>query len=385
MNKTFMYTGLGLVAAITSTVALAYTPTDSTITKLDSAVNALENIIDDKGESTRSAIISLLSAYQTKYTNNEAALYVLNYLIEGIATWDTAITIMDGDYTGSYTISDSTYGTEVSIIVENGVRKITSNALPNHETGEFPNAANPNTISEQSKSWEFTTSPTYIGNETWASDNGVAVNGIKYQLETAERVTCESGEKYRVEAQQTVIDVIGLDFNNAHVQPTGEYHYHGVPTGLVDQLSWDDLIHVGFASDGFAIYYSANNSYSTSYQLVDEAREWTACTYQGRETMDIAIAWSTPDWTYDTDWEFVEGLGNLDACNGTYIDGEYVYFMTENFPYGPRCMNGEYSNAMGGWGWQWGNDQWPGGTTGERPEGGPGWERPEGDMPPMDK
>ena len=29
---------------------------------------------------------------------------------------------------------------------------------------------------------------------------------------------------------------LGIDANNAHVQPTGAYHYHGVPTGLLRDL-----------------------------------------------------------------------------------------------------------------------------------------------------
>lgn len=42
---------------------------------------------------------------------------------------------------------------------------------------------------------------------------------------TAETVTCTTGGTFRVEAIQDIYD-LGLDFNNAHVQPTGEYHYH---------------------------------------------------------------------------------------------------------------------------------------------------------------
>lgn len=53
---------------------------------------------------------------------------------------------------------------------------------------------------------------------------------------------------------------------------------------------------------------------------------------------------TTPDGTYDLDWEFQEGLGNLDSCNGAYVDGEYGYFITEDFPFGPRCLNGETSS-----------------------------------------
>ena len=129
---------------------------------------------------------------------------------------------------------------------------IDTNAIPDHETGDFPNGGNPNSISEQDLTWEFTTSPTYIGGASFARTSGVAVNGVKFEPGTAETATCTSGERYSIEALQEVYD-LGLDFNNAHVQPTGEYHYHGISALLVDAYeSDDDLVHVGFASDGFA-------------------------------------------------------------------------------------------------------------------------------------
>ena len=56
--------------------------------------------------------------------------------------------------------------------------------------------------------------------------------------------------------------------NNAHVQPNGMYHYHGLPIGLIQtQKKPDDLIHVGFAGDGFKIYASMKNKFKSSYQL----------------------------------------------------------------------------------------------------------------------
>ena len=45
---------------------------------------------------------------------------------------------MSFDYTGEYTLSNSTYGTQVEVTIDNDVRTIVSNALANHETGEFP-------------------------------------------------------------------------------------------------------------------------------------------------------------------------------------------------------------------------------------------------------
>jgi hypothetical protein len=51
------------------------------------------------------------------------------------------------------------------------------------------------------------------------------------------------------------------------------------------------------------------------------------------------------DGTFGADWEYVEGLGDLDACNGRVdtfvVDGAvrtaYAYFLTDTFPFIPRC------------------------------------------------
>ena len=41
---------------------------------------------------------------------------------------------------------------------------------------------------------------------------------------------------------------LGIDFNNAHVQPTGEYHFHGVSAPAMAGMEYDptqDLVHIG--------------------------------------------------------------------------------------------------------------------------------------------
>ncbi|MFO1162141.1 MAG: YHYH protein [Reyranellaceae bacterium] len=47
---------------------------------------------------------------------------------------------------------------------------------------------------------------------------------------------------------------LGIDQNKAHVQPDGSYHYHGLPTGLIDRLGGRGMgLLVGWAADGFPI------------------------------------------------------------------------------------------------------------------------------------
>ena len=350
---------LGLVLISIWSVS-AYTPSTELESRLEIATKRINEIIVDKWNSYRAQFITILDTYKTNYTEDERASYILNYISDnliGLALNDVLITppiivSSDGDYTGSYSISDNIYGTEVEVIVQWAARTITSNALANHEVWEFPRAWNPNPISAQEKTWILTTNPIYTGNETWVKESGVAYNGVKFELETAEKVICSSWEIYKIEAQQNIFN-LGLDDNLAHVQPTGEYHYHWVPELLIDTLEWDDLVHVWYANDGFPLYYSKQGSYTPSFEIKTEARQGTDCSYVARTTTDIEIDGTSPDWTFDLDWEYTKGLWNLDACNGATVNWEYIYFITENFPYGPRCLNGEVVE-QGPKQWEWG-------------------------------
>ncbi|SDR67617.1 YHYH protein [Christiangramia echinicola] len=253
------------------------------------------------------------------------------------------------NYFKSYTLEDAQYGTKTVVTVAGNIREISTNALPNHETGTFPNEGNPNTIKPQNRSYSIPVTPKYTGKAQWVREPGVALNGVKFEPETAEAVLCESGERYRVEAKQNLIDM-GLDKNNAHVQPTGAYHYHGTPTSMIEKFdTGQDLVHIGFAKDGFAIYYSKSGAYSPSFRLYDENREGEDCAYdRPGNHLDVSIENSKPDGTFVSDWEYVEGLGNLDECNGTEINGTYAYLVTDSYPYVPRCLMGEFEEEQHG-------------------------------------
>ena len=266
----------------------------------------------------------------------------------------------EGGYLGSYNLIDLEYGTTVSVIVEGGERLIESNSLPNHDTGAFPNDGNPNTISEQALSYAFPAEPTFSGQATFAQTAGVAVNGVPFEPGTGESVACGSGENYRIEALQSVYN-LGLDFNNAHVQPTGKYHYHGISLLLVEAYQQDnDLVHVGFAADGYLMYYSKSGAYSPSYSLADEPRSGSDCVPSGPNGTAFDLDGSVADGTYTSDWVYSEGAGDLDQCNGITLNGEYAYIVTDQFPYVSRCLNGEFAGAGGP----------PQGGAGGPPQGG---------------
>jgi hypothetical protein len=255
---------------------------------------------------------------------------------------------LGSDYLGSYTIDDTGFDTKVVVTVDadSDIRRIDSNALPNHETGEFPNSGNPNTISAQNRSVKYPLTPTFSGTAINAREPGVAINGVKFAPGTAERATCGSGEVYAIEAIQDVTD-LGLDFNNAHVQPTGEYHYHGVANMLVEAFDTDlDLVHVAFAADGHMMYYSKSSAYQSSYKLGTGTREGIDCTYtsggQDGTTIDFG---STKDGSVASDWDYNMSNGDLDECNGIAVNGQYIYLITNDYPYIPRCLMGEFTES----------------------------------------
>ncbi|MCL7764664.1 YHYH protein [Polaribacter sp. Z014] len=250
-------------------------------------------------------------------------------------------THVKADYFDSYVLRSPIYGTETVVTIKGGERKMVTNALPNHRTGAFPRKGNPNTISAQDKAYTFTLNPKYTGKPTWVREPGIALNGVKFEPGTAEVVVCETGENYRVEAFQDKID-LGLDFNHAHVQPTGEYHYHGTPTSVIEEFdAGKDLVHVGFAHDGFPIYYSKSSVYKPSYKLLEGTREGEDCVYTNpKQTIKMDVN-DDHDGTFGSDFEYIVGSGDLDECNGITIDGKYMYLVTNEFPYVSRCLMGE--------------------------------------------
>ena len=50
---------------------------------------------------------------------------------------------------------------------------------------------------------------------------------------------------------------------------------------------------------------------------------------------------------FTQDYEYIEGLGDLDECNGRFgatpefPDGIYYYVVTDDFPFFTRCLKGE--------------------------------------------
>ena len=261
-------------------------------------------------------------------------------------------------------------------------RILSGNGIPNHEVGTFPNADNPNTISEQNINEAFTLCPTIV------SENGepvggpagaiaYAINSVKFDPGTAGRCNDEGecslaqGEgNWNIEALGHETFDFGDDMNHAHVQPNGQYHYHGMPELLIDFLGDNQgMTLVGWASDGFPVYarygYADPNdstseliSLQPSWKLQDTPDEGRPDTLtallggpgQGTTYPNIPI----PMGAFTQDFEYEEDYGDLDECNGRvgvtpeFPDGIYYYMVTDDFPFFTRCLKGEITTGGGG-------------------------------------
>src|SRR5437016_4392394 len=56
-------------------------------------------------------------------------------------------------------VAAGSYKHECQMVIKEGYRYITSNGIPDHPTGQFPNRGNPNSISPQNYHFRITLSP----------------------------------------------------------------------------------------------------------------------------------------------------------------------------------------------------------------------------------
>jgi len=232
-------------------------------------------------------------------------------------------------------------------------RVLTANGVAQHDTGAYPNRGNPNGISEQSYELRVPAQPKLTGRVTALkhSNFGLSVQGVPFDPGAAEWYQGIRNSQWQYEALSGAV-ALGIDEHHAHVQPTGAYHYHGLPTGLLDSLKVQSAMHsplVGWAADGFPIYAlhgfsdaasgKAISEQTSSYRLKSGYRPSGGNGPGGRY-----------DGTFIADYEYITGSGSLDECNGRltqtpeFPNGTYAYFLTEQWPVIPRCHRGTPSS-----------------------------------------
>lgn len=278
----------------------------------------------------------------------------------------------------------------VEITIQGDYRYIRSNGIPDHDPGQFPNRGNPHTISPQSYTLRVPVRPEKAARPTPVPHNlfGVALNGVVFDPGTAEFWNRDRNSGWNYDALSGKIN-LGLDQSNAHVQPSGAYHYHGLPRGLIRKLSQENrMTMVGYGADGFPVYAESGyrDANDANSGLINLQPSWQL--KEGTRPSGRSGPGGRYDGTFVQDFEYVAGTGDLDECNGRdgvtpeYPEGTYYYVLTDTYPFVPRFYRGEPDSSFlrrGGPGGPGGGPGGPGGgPPGRRPPGPPPFGRPPG-------
>jgi hypothetical protein len=196
---------------------------------------------------------------------------------------------------------------------------------------------------------------------------GFALNGVKFDPSTAGTCTVSGSSttcsligntgSWNIEALGQSSFNFGVDSNNAHVQPSGQYHYHGMPEAVLTKQSGGAMkpTLVGFAFDGFPVY--ARYGYTTAMDSTSAVKVMKG-SYQLKSTPDAGRPSTStyPMGAFTQDYEYVAGSGDLDECNGRtdvtpeFPCGIYHYYITDTYPFIQRCVKGTPTGGSEGGG-----------------------------------
>ena len=270
-------------------------------------------------------------------------------------------------YVGTYTsmITDTTTGTDfagmLTISTDGSTCAFSTNQIPNHDTGEGSNfrsdIAEVDATLEVPAQPQLADSPTALG----MGASVIMLNGVKWEAYPAacfavgneapgrEAIGCggdqiENPWRYNIGSP---LNNFGFDDYLAHIQPGGLYHYHSTPTVLydIDCEGTEVSPVVGYAADGFPVFgpcfadedgtiRAAESGYQVKSGVREDVAGYTTPYVTGNVLSD------SYDGQFIGDHEWVDGVGDLDACNGMTIDGQYGYYITGSYPYVLACYSG---------------------------------------------
>ena len=285
----------------------------------------------------------------------------------------TSTSLDCADSVGSYTSNstDQPTGREcmgsLEITATDDECTFVTNQIPNDDIGEgaqFANEAGP--VDDR---LVITRSPE-LAESTSVLDLGATVimlNGVKWEGYSAacfsvggqqpgrETSGCGSGQldnPWRCNIASPLND-FNLDVFLAHAQADGWYHDHSTPAVLdaVECEGVDVSPVIGFAADGFPLHGPCFGDDSGAIRAAQPSYELRSGRRQdiGGYTTPYAVGNVQSD-DYNGQFighsQYVEGLGNLDECNGMVVDGSYGYYVTAEYPYVPACYSGTRSTEF---------------------------------------
>lgn len=220
---------------------------------------------------------------------------------------------------------------------------VSCTCIPGYDIG--PWAGNPNVAANQNFCFKITRNPQQnTGTLTSAGLGhiGVWTNGVSI-------FSASDGQSYNNQGvwNRNAYYWEGPSFDDClgHPQQNGEYHHHVNPRCLYNDL--DNAVHspiIGWAFDGFPVYgaYAYTNTngtgaikrMETSYQLRNISQRTTLPNGSTASSAGPAVSGQYPLGAYQEDYEYVQGLGDLDENNGRfavtpdYPNGIYAYYVT---------------------------------------------------------
>lgn len=252
--------------------------------------------------------------------------------------------------------------------------QINSNTVPNHDFNDN-SASFANQMSELDTSFNIPITPTPdptpqtlgIGTTEAILLNGVTIDilpaacyGVGNEPLGREKIGCgpsDNDHPWRYDPMSP-LNTFGTDQHNAHTQSSGKYHYHGNPVAMFSQECTDKPSAViGFAADGYPIFGSCYQDPESGQIL--KATSSFVLKNNGGARQDVAgyqtpsagtgvIASNNYDGQFRGDWEYQSGAGVLDECNGMTINGQYGYYVTDQFPWVINCFKGNVDASFSG-------------------------------------
>ncbi|MEM6317286.1 MAG: YHYH protein [Bacteroidota bacterium] len=251
------------------------------------------------------------------------------------------------------------------------VRTIRSNSYPNHDfcyaTGRVPAPTYYQFEVDVTPEKAASTSPVVSGNGRPFRYFGIALNGVIMAPAPAEPFIFENTNTGEfnwdwvfepTNNQGSGQGQVSLDCASAHTGPQG-YHYHGNMFSYVETLQAGisttntppaQPLQIGWAADGFPILYRFGPDRNGVMKLLQPSYQLKS----GERPGDgISEPCGPYNGKYTRDYEYIVGVGDLDACNG--IDGNiniggqtytYFYVVTDAFPQISRCLTGTPSETF---------------------------------------
>jgi len=261
---------------------------------------------------------------------------------------------------------------DVSVLAGSNTCTIQANTIPNHDFNDS-SAHFHDDVAENATTFSIPVNPQMASSNTTLSlgtAEAVLLNGVTLDVLPAacydvgneplgsERIGCggdQQNHPWRYDPMSPHNN-FGTDAHNAHTQPGGKYHYHANPIAMFEQdcsnVTTESPV-IGFAADGFPVYGSCINDNGTFREVVSSYRlkqgirqELTGYLTPTAGNGDINS--NSYDGQFRGDYEYVEGLGDLDECNGRTVDGQYGYYITNSFPWVLNCFKGQVDNSFSG-------------------------------------